>query len=403
MEIEKNKGLSKWKKAKRQIERINDISGTVKKSINRYVSSDDEAKLETLDNAINELSKDDEKDESEFRFNITGNITTDIIRNLVKEKGRDIDPKEIRKIVDEYLGDKSSESIHFKFFKIPENDRLKYYQLLIKFSNFLLSEDKKQFPDIWDKIIQPIIDNGRIFDIEEEVTNILNSTDSKETGMPFDQIILNCRIPIKDRIYYGLVVSRCIFDDSGESGMFNISESDIRNQSKLFFSCYSKIDKNGERKCYREYFNTEKDKLNFFQKRLISFFYSFCNFLNEPEVEIIESSFNPKNNKRRKEKGSMALPSSKKIRIYGTLKKYIYEYSENLSNSINHRFRVRGHFRHLRDKERYSILYKLPKDKLIAKGYQISNDLIKKWVKPYTKGQGILIDKTYNLSKGGKK
>ena len=151
----------------------------------------------------------------DVRFNITGNITQDFLKKHFAKKGRDIDIKEITAEMDEYLGDKSSEELHFKFFKIPLNDRLKYYQLLMKFCNYKLYEEpevesgkkedkekeKKENKMVWKHIIQPIVDNGQIFEVEDELIPILQNTDSKETELPYNQLIIDCRLPIKDRIY----------------------------------------------------------------------------------------------------------------------------------------------------------------------------------------------------------
>lgn len=348
-------------------------------------------------------------DDNEYRFNISNNITKDLILQEANKNGKDnIDPKNILAKLDEYLGDKTSESIHFKFHKIPENDRLKYYQLLIKYANFMIYENHNEhnydYSGVWEDFIKPIIDNGRIFQLDDDIIPIIDDTNSKKTEMPFNQILIDCRIPMGDRIYYGMVVGKYFIDDKNDPGMIEESKSD-GNMFIGCFSCYGKIDiKDGERKLSFEYFDineqfSKMEKFNKYQKRLMNFFYSFCNLINEPDVEIVETILNPKNNKRRAERGSMPLPSSSVIKIYGALKKYVSEYNDGISTGLSHRFIVRGHFMHFRDEKRYSILYNLSEEELAKRGCQKSNGMIKKWVLPYQKGKGILINKTYKVLK----
>lgn len=363
-------------------------------------------KEENINNSIKQDPVNVEKfkvGDKEYRFNITDNIVKDLMLQMVEDGGKEnLNPEELTARLSDYLGDKTSESIHFKFHKVPENDRLKYYQLLVKYANFLIYEEYKiagkDYTDVWEKLLKPLIDNGKIFELDESIVPILYATDSVETQLPFDQVIIDCKIIIEDRIYYSMITGKYIID-----GKTNNEE-----YARIgCFSCYSKIDKeDGERKIHLDVFDIGKNKpddkkLNKYQRSLENFFYSFCNFINEPEVEVIETKLNPKNNKRRADRGSMPLPPNRIIRLSGNLKKYVSDYSDRTSSGLNHKFIVRGHFMHFRDEKRYNKLYGLSEKNLSGKGCQISNGLIKKWIRPYSKGDGILVDKTYRVSKGG--
>ncbi len=340
----------------------------------------------------------------EVRFNIAGNITQDILKKHFSKEGRDIDIKKVTAEMNEYLGDKTLEELHFKFFKIPLNDRLKYYQLLMKYCNFRFYEEpkieggkkedmekeKKKYQKVWKTIIQPIVDNGQIFEVENELIPILQNTDSKEAELPYNQLIIDCRLPIKDRIYYGILL-----------GTFYTEESIYY---KGIISCYSYLDTDGERKLSLEWFANENigledEKKNKYQKEVMNFAYSFCNFLNEPEVKIMEKQFNPKNNDRRVKKGRLPLPKNNFIRITGELRKYVEEYNMGIRSGYSHRFSVRGHFMHFRNKKKYHSLYELQKSELIEKGYGEVKGIITKWKKPFIKGKGILVKKPYKLVK----
>lgn len=80
---------------------------------------------------------------------------------------------------------------------------------------------------------------------------------------------------------------------------------------------------------------------------------------------------------RRAKKGKPVIPSSMKIRLYGRLKEYIEKTIAGERFHFNYRFWVRGHFRQLQSN-------KFKEKKRI-------------WILPFIKGQGNLIDKTYEV------
>lgn len=359
--------------------------------------------IEEIQKQIRTASQTKEKEEDKkHRFNITGNVAKDFIKDEIKKHGKDIDPNEVTRKMNEYLGDKESESLHFRFYKIPENDRLKNYQLLIKHLNFLIN-DSKEDTGIWEGIIKPIMENAKVFEIEDELVPILSDTDSRPTRLPYGQIALDVRIPIGDRIYYGILISNHVDADDGNYGVMELSKEEEHKNYIVIYACYTKIvEESGEREMFFEIITIGKEgeeKLDKYKKKIEKFVYSFCNFINEPDVEISETILNEKNNIRRKQRGSLPLPSNSKITIYGHLRKYISDYNEGLRGGYSHKFRVRGHYKHFRDQTRYVNIYKLKEKFLAERGYQKSDGIIKKWIRPYLKGEGILIEKTYKLKK----
>lgn len=135
-------------------------------------------------------------------------------------------------------------------------------------------------------------------------------------------------------------------------------------------------------------FNTTILQVKMTDKRAKDFVHrfvlNFLNFMHNPEIEYVEHVRSKKNMERRKKAGKPALPSTNKIRVTGTLKRYIdaLNYGGHLSSRYGYRFWVRGHFRN------YSAnRYKDMKGK-------------KQWILPYIKGQGILIEKNYKVTGG---
>ena len=125
----------------------------------------------------------------------------------------------------------------------------------------------------------------------------------------------------------------------------------------------------------------EKVSINPKIKDLIYHFtIAFINFINNPEIEIIENQVGNKQNIKRISKGKIPIPINYCVRVTGKLKIYLDDLKKKgLLNeqTFNYRFWVRGHFRTLK-----SEIY----------GENIGKRI---WILPYIKGQGLLIEKEY--------
>jgi len=113
------------------------------------------------------------------------------------------------------------------------------------------------------------------------------------------------------------------------------------------------------------------------------FILNFLNFINNPEIEIVSKKPDEKRNERRQKKGKAPIPERRVIKLKGKLKRYADELKKNRKTwTYNYRFWVRGHFRTLKDKERY--------------GDNVGKRI---WIPPFTKGKGVLVDKRYVVDK----
>ena len=121
---------------------------------------------------------------------------------------------------------------------------------------------------------------------------------------------------------------------------------------------------------------SDKDTMKFLRKFLMNFIL----FINDPEVEWVYHKRDENNVRRRLRKGKPALPSSRKVRVIGKLKKYMDGIRNELTGSkFNFRFWVSGHYRTL-SSDKYTRM----KGKVIR-------------IEPYQKGQGMLLKRTYEL------
>jgi len=113
----------------------------------------------------------------------------------------------------------------------------------------------------------------------------------------------------------------------------------------------------------------------------INFVSNLLSMMNNPEdIQYIEKNLSEAKNKQRLRKGLVALPNSTVIVPVGNLRKYINDLKSGGSIDYTHKFWVRGHWRTLRNEERY--------------GDKVGKRM---WIKPFIKGKGILIDKKYDV------
>lgn len=302
----------------------------------------------------------------------------------------------------------------YKLFNVAETDRLKSFQVLRKFLEneyHTSTEDstngtKEQqayasnIIQIHKYIIQPVLENIKLFELEDEVVPVLQLHDVYEGKFPFPSIGIDCKVNLKvgkeDRLYLGFLIGSYFTED-------NISYHGVT-------TVYGVRDNEGKYRLKHDFFVLEKEiskqifkdvRINDY-KQVRSFIYAFLNYINSPDVTIKEIEFSKKNNERRVERGRMPLPSSNKIYIHGVqLRKYVDEINAGVKRvGLTHRFWVRGHYGHFRDKKRYKLIYSLTSEELQRKGYEkLDNGLIRKWRGSFLKGEGLLLDKTYRVGK----
>jgi hypothetical protein len=119
------------------------------------------------------------------------------------------------------------------------------------------------------------------------------------------------------------------------------------------------------------------------RKFLIGFVKSFLLFVTQKEVKYVKVTRSKKNIERRKRQGKPIYPSSYRIYITGKFKQYV-DYIKNNPDPdfrYSHKFPVMGHWRTLK-----SDFYKEKQGQTI-------------WIDSYTKGEGMLIKKDYEVDK----
>ena len=115
-------------------------------------------------------------------------------------------------------------------------------------------------------------------------------------------------------------------------------------------------------------------------KQVMIFVLNFLDFLHEPDIELITTQREPSQDAKRLKRGKNPKLATTMIRITGKMKLYFDSITTTLKTPPSHRYWTRGHWRHF--KSRY---YK----KMFGQ---------KEWIKPFIKGRGELIKKSYEIT-----
>ncbi len=355
--------------------------GILIKSIKEILDISDEE----MENKIREILSNLKKEESLNNNSVISIFTSD---DSIKEKITERTKENIRKLFDGMD--------FFELYNIPENDRLRNYQLFINFFNqsFKKSIEKEidyaGLEDYFDKIEYICLNDAKIFEISDDISNVLASNDCELDKLPFEEIFIDSKHKIYDRTYLGHFIFHTLFEDKNDEKCTTV------------LSLYSSYNKSEEQCLWMDLIylgkNEEQDK---YTKRVISFISSFTNFVNEPDVKLIEQIRSVSNERRRLERGRIALPSKNySIVLHGELRRFVDEFNINHSSiTYSHKFEVRGHYMHFRDKTKYRKLYALDDNSLKKSGYILVNGMIKKWKRPFFKGRGMLVKKNYEVKK----
>jgi len=125
--------------------------------------------------------------------------------------------------------------------------------------------------------------------------------------------------------------------------------------------------------------NTDNQK--YVEINMKYFVVNLLKFITEPDVEILELSYNERTNEKRMKKGKIPITNMNYIRVNGILKQYVNCFKNISIEKLQNSHWVRGHWRVFKSKR-----YKQMKDKKI-------------WILPHIRGSGELIEKAYEIRK----
>ena len=218
--------------------------------------------------------------------------------------------------------------------------------------------------------------DSKLFVLNESTAKLLNLTKNELyiRQLPFDPLFIDTSFQLEQG---GTLKGILIFKEPKEGfilGCARIEHEDGLPPFNLYFDVFSRdletLETGNRIQDSQQLVGVLKNK------QIQLFICSFLDFLNNPEVKTREVYRTEEQNEKRKRRGKFPIPPCIFINITGKL----YEYENKLESSghlsYSHRFWVRGHFRVLKNEERY--------------GDKVG---IKIWILPYIKGEGVLIDK----------
>ena len=243
-----------------------------------------------------------------------------------------------------------------------------------------------------------LLGESKIFKIPENINFMLLNTKNRitKTKLPYLYIFLDTKIIIYDRTYYGIILGD--IDQLRDLSIKENLKKQLINEEGIIITTFYESSKETQ----WTKFNLYDKKVNKYVRKLQEYIANAISFLNSEDIRISVHERTNKNRERRIRENKVPIPSYNKIEIVGYLRKYLDKVeSQGIGNKLTHRFWVRGHFRHFWN-AKYDVLYKKYKNGELrgieGKQYLMDNSgALKLWIYPYIKGDGILIEKQYEL------
>lgn len=209
------------------------------------------------------------------------------------------------------------------------------------------------------------------YEIDDLTMGALKNTDNTLVDvphLPFPRVFLDAVFAIGKKVYAGVLVEqntviayRIDGYSLGCGSVTDITVSDISNSSEQY-----KVLKGAQ---------DEKREL----RNLVANFIALVN--NRSDVTIVYHERGEKNQSRRRKQGKPIMPSSYVVRLKPNVIRYIYGNETRHHTSPSIQFWVRGHWR-----------------RFLSEVYTASGKIgSQTWIRPYVKGHGILVGKTYEI------
>jgi len=235
------------------------------------------------------------------------------------------------------------------------------------------------------------LDKMHIFEMDNKIKNLLYITktpkDSSDLRLPFDDTFLEVSIDLKE---LGFTGNPRLEEIKG----ILISQKDLTRDGYNFneISMYCLIKEIDKFTFYKRVLSLKSSETNItlendgladevigkdMGEMVESFCINFLNFINNPEIDIETNFRSERNIELKRKRGKPVYSSTSKIILKGNLKEQL-DRMDGLGYEFNHKFWVRGHFHK----------------------YHTNDGPTVKWLLPYIKGKGVLVENSYKLKKG---
>ena len=268
--------------------------------------------------------------------------------------------------------------------------------ILNKYSMTMYSEDdvyqlKRLYNIISKDLNRDINEMLRLVEIEDDLIRLIEATDNRifYRKLFFPSIFINNEFKFDNWIIKGILVEECITDFAGNA----IRPSDENLEKNDYIIFVTIINPSTNEFWNLTFFLVDKtlhkrDK-DYDPKGIQKYIRNIiCNMVdavdgNDEDLDIVTIETSKEHNDKRIRKGKVPFPTKIYIRAKGEFKKYVQKFNiaceDNEKRKLGHKFLVRGHWMKFRA-ERY----------IRKKGERT-------WVKPFWKGEGVVISKDYKL------
>ena len=233
--------------------------------------------------------------------------------------------------------------------------------------------------NIFDISTKDILLNSKIFQLETDVIKLLNPlyTNNKMgfRKMPFPKMMIPNSFKLGKYLIRGMNIHNTFWE-----GSYSIQASFLVDEGNKVRGYQTDIISKRISPKLKEKGIEWNDEDNNIVDLARIFMCNFIDFMNNPEIEIIKIDRNEEQNLKRIKRGKLPIPSYNFVKVTGKLKIYINSLQSGNKFSYSHKFWVRGHFRTLKNESRYK-----------------NNTGQKLWITPYIKGEGLLINKIYDV------
>jgi len=249
-----------------------------------------------------------------------------------------------------------------------------------------------------------LLDEAKVFELPSEVWKLLLNTrnEVRPVRLPFPITFIEAPVVLHDiwhKVHGSFIRSKTTYFGFllAESGLYNTKKGKVHvpqppDSPEPTIYIYSIFQDEGggfghiKLNLYKDYpslqYKPEEQKKWRREREIIrEFIMNFLDFINDPDVEWVETKRVYSTSRRAMRKGRGKKRLSMIIKIRGFLKRYLEQVRTGRHFTYSHRFWVRGHWRHFRH-ERFTRM----------RGRRI-------WIPPFIKGSGILINKRYRLVK----
>ncbi len=239
----------------------------------------------------------------------------------------------------------------------------------------------------------------RLLEVDDDLMNLIESTDNEVFYRPlfFPKVFINRDFEFEGLIIKGIMLVDNHYLPEEELGKEYLANGTaLRDDYNIFFVA---VDKKKREEFYRlttlsgienensysflEYESEVRRSARMldYVKRIVVNIIDMVEGNNDDlDVVTIETTY--EQNLKREKRGQIHIPTKVYIRPKDAFKQYVRTFNENRNSmGYSHKFLVRGTMRHYRS------------DRYLASGLKGT----KKWIKPFYKGQGILINKEYKI------